>query len=157
MTKARIEKSWIAVASAEHVRTGVAAGIMQVCHGKAQPLRRLSAGDRIAYYSPTASFRGGDRLQAFTAVGRVAAGEPYRMDPCGDFSPYRREVLWDEAEAAAIAPLLDELEFTRGRRNWGYQLRFGLFEVEGGDLDRIAAAMRAAPASQLSSASGGRR
>jgi hypothetical protein len=46
-----MEKCWIAVASAEHVRAGVTAGIMQVCHGKAQPLRRLHTGDRIAYYT----------------------------------------------------------------------------------------------------------
>ena len=98
MTKTHIEKSWIAVASAEHVRAGVAAGIMQVCHGKAQPLRRLNAGDRVAYYSPTQTFRGGDRLQAFTAIGRVRAAEPYRVETGGSFAPYRREVRWDEAE-----------------------------------------------------------
>lgn len=33
-------KSWIAVASAEHVRSGRSQGFMQVCHGKAAPLRR---------------------------------------------------------------------------------------------------------------------
>jgi EVE domain-containing protein len=66
--------SWIAVASAEHVRIGRAQGFMQVCHGKAAPLRRLAPGDRIAYYSPTESFGGKDRLQAFTAIGVVAPG-----------------------------------------------------------------------------------
>lgn len=40
-------KSWIAVASAEHVRSGRAQGFMQVCHGKAAPLRRLAV--RINY------------------------------------------------------------------------------------------------------------
>src|SRR5436305_14859993 len=85
----RTEKCWIAVASAEHVRAGVTAGIMQVCHGKAQPLRRLHTGDRIAYYSPTETFRGGDRLQAFTAYGRVAEGEPYLFHMDGGFTPFR--------------------------------------------------------------------
>lgn len=59
--------SWIAVASADHVMIGRALGFMQVCHGKAAPLRRLRAGDRVIYYVPTRQFRGRDRLQAFTA------------------------------------------------------------------------------------------
>ena len=72
--------SWIAVASAEHVRIGRARGFMQVCHGKAAPLRRLSPGDGVAYYSPTETFGGKDRLQAFTAIGVVAPGAPYQAD-----------------------------------------------------------------------------
>ena len=37
-------RNWIAVASAEHVALGRKQGFMQVCHGKAPPLRRLRAG-----------------------------------------------------------------------------------------------------------------
>ncbi len=62
-------KHWIAVASAEHVRRGQAGGFMQVCHGKATPLKRIQPGDWVAYYSPTETFKGKDKLQAFTAVG----------------------------------------------------------------------------------------
>lgn len=49
-----MSRNWVAVASAEHVRIGRAAGFMQVCHGKAAPLRRIKPGDRVAYYSPFA-------------------------------------------------------------------------------------------------------
>jgi hypothetical protein len=45
--------SWIAVACAEHARRGAELGIMQVCHGKGAPLRRVRAGDGVVYYSPT--------------------------------------------------------------------------------------------------------
>jgi hypothetical protein len=38
-------KHWLAVASAEHVRRGQAEGFMQVCHGKAAPLKRIQPGD----------------------------------------------------------------------------------------------------------------
>jgi hypothetical protein len=34
-------QNWIAVASADHVGRGRAPGFMQVCHGKAAPLRRI--------------------------------------------------------------------------------------------------------------------
>ncbi|MFY0576525.1 EVE domain-containing protein [Cystobacter fuscus] len=87
-----MSRNWIAVASAEHVLRGREAGFMQVCHGKAAPLRRLQPGDRVIYYSPTVSFQGKDRLQAFTALGLVKAGEPYVFDMGGGFRPFRRDV-----------------------------------------------------------------
>jgi hypothetical protein len=136
-------KSWIAVASAEHVRIGRSQGFMQVCHGKAAPLRRLSPGDRVAYYSPTASFGGKDRLQAFTAIGVVAPGVPYQADSGGDLRAFRRDVRWSEATETPVRSLLGCLSFARDNPNWGYQLRFGLFQIEDEDMRTIASAMRA--------------
>lgn len=135
--------NWIAVASAEHVRRGRGQGFMQVCHGKASPLRRIRAGDRVVYYSPTTIFRGRDRLQAFTAIGIVRDGEPYQYDMGGGFRPFRRDVEWLAGREAAIQPLLPLLDFSAGARNWGYQLRFGLFAISEHDLRIIADAMEA--------------
>jgi hypothetical protein len=42
-------RSWIAVASADHVRFGRSASFMQIAHGSDTPLRRIRPGDRIAY------------------------------------------------------------------------------------------------------------
>ncbi|MBP2227651.1 hypothetical protein J2847_000933 [Azospirillum agricola] len=136
-------RNWIAVASAEHVRLGRAAGFMQVCHGKAAPLRRLGPGDRVAYYSPSEVYRGKDKLQIFTAIGLVREGTPYQFDMGGGFVPFRRDVDWLKAREAPIRPLLDRLDFTGGTRNWGYQLRFGLFEVSDHDMRCIARTMDA--------------
>ena len=116
---------------------------MQVCHGKAAPLRRIQPGDCIAYYSPTVTFRGNDKCQAFTALGIVRAGVPYQVDMGGGFCPYRRDVEWFETRDAPIAPLLDRLEFSAGKANWGYQLRFGLFVVSDRDMRIVAQAMGA--------------
>jgi hypothetical protein len=135
--------SWIAVASAEHVRIGRARGFMQLCHGKAAPLRRLSPGDRVVYYSPTETFGGKDRLQAFTAIGIVAPGAPYQAEMGGGVRAFRRDVLWSEAIETPVRPLLGCLSFARDNRSWGYQLRFGLFRIEDEDLQIIASAMRA--------------
>ncbi len=136
--------AWLAVAAAEHVRRGRAGGFMQVCHGKGAPLRRIRPGDDVVYYSPTVTFGGGDRLQAFTAIGAVAPGDPYRVDMGGGFVPFRRDVVWRAAEEAPIQPLLDRLDLSAGRRNWGYQLRYGLVAITAHDLALIAAAMGAA-------------
>jgi hypothetical protein len=136
-------KSWIAVACAQHVRIGRSQGFMQVCHGKAAPLRRLSPGDHVAYYSPTETLRGKDRLQAFTAIGVVAPGVPYQADMDDSFRAFRRDVLWSEAIEAPVRPLLGCLSFARDNRSWGCQLRFGLFRIEDEDMRIIASAMGA--------------
>lgn len=137
--------NWVAVACAEHVRRGHADGFMQVCHGKAAPLRRIRPGDRVVYYSPAE--RMGDRapLQAFTAIGIVREGEPYAHDTGNGFCPSRRDVTWFSARNAPIKPLLGTLDFTAGVRNWGQKLRFGLFAIGARDLEVIAIAMGAGP------------
>ncbi|MCB1394808.1 MAG: EVE domain-containing protein [Rhodobacter sp.] len=132
-------RAWIAVASADHVRVGVAGGFMQVCHGKAVPLRRLSPGDRVAYYSPREEMRGGAPVQAFTALGTVREGAPYQVTMAPGFQPFRRDVHWTQAHPAPIRPLLEHLSF--GGPNWGAPFRFGLFEVPQSDMDLIAGAM----------------
>ena len=105
-------QNWIAVASADHVRQGVDQGFMQVCHGKSSPLRRVKPGDRVAYYSPTIEFGGRSKLQAFTAIGVVKAGDIYQFDMGGGFSPFRRDVSWLSAQKLPIHRLLDVLEFS---------------------------------------------
>ncbi len=109
-------QNWIAIAAAEHVRLGRTAGIMQICHGKAAPLRRIHSGDRVAYYSPTVTFRGRDTLQAFTAIGMVTEGEPYTFDMGRCLMPFRRDVMWMSADETPIRPLLNTLEFTAANR-----------------------------------------
>jgi hypothetical protein len=138
-----MKANWIAVASAEHVRRGRAAGFMQVCHGKGAPLRRVQPGDGIVYYSPTEAFGGNDGLRAFTAIGRVRDAEPYQFDMGGGFRPSRRDVDWAPADETPIRPLLGRLDFTAGKHNWGYQLRLGLFAIGAHDFDVIADAMGA--------------
>ena len=135
-------KYWIAVASAEHARRG-RAGFMQVNHGKKAPLQRIHPGDGVAYYSPTETFRGKDKLQAFVLIGRVRDDELYEGHMAEGFTPWRRNVDYAPSHDAPIAPLLDTLEFTRGKTNWGYQMRFGLFEISEADFRTIAAAMGA--------------
>jgi hypothetical protein len=83
---------------------------MQVCRGKAGPLKRIQGGDVMVYYSPTTAMGGKDKLQAFTAIGVVRVGEPYPFDMGGGFVPYRKDVDWWPAEQAPIQPLLGSVD-----------------------------------------------
>jgi len=138
--------NWVAVASAEHVAIGRAQGFMQVGHGKGAPLKRLHAGDRIAYYSPVRVFGTVSPCQAFTAIGTVRDERVYRGLMANGFEPWRKDVAWLAAHEAPIRPLIDALSFTQGKANWGYAFRFGLLKVTADDMDNIATAMSAARA-----------
>jgi hypothetical protein len=71
----------------------------------------------------------------------------------GGFTPFRRDVDYVDAQEAAILPLLDRLEFTRGKKNWGYAFRFGILEISQADFETIAAAMQARFPAMLKAAS----
>jgi hypothetical protein len=134
-------RNWIAVASADHVQLGRELGIMQVSHGNSGPLRRLRPGDRIIYYSPSRQMGMRDGLQCFTAFGLVADDVVYQVNIGNGFHPFRRKVDYLDAQEAPIRSLLEQLSFTRARRNWGYALRFGLLEIDVEDLTILADAM----------------
>ena len=63
---------WIGVASRDHVRKAVEGGFCQFSHGSDAAVRRVQPGDGIVYYSPREQMRGGEAVQAFTAIGMVA-------------------------------------------------------------------------------------
>lgn len=135
---------WLGVATLDHVNKGVEGGFCQLGHGKAALVARLSPGDWLIYYSPRSSLEDGEPVQAFTAIGRVAAGEPYATLQGAGFEPTRRDVRYrKQARHAAIRPLLDRLALTRGQRNWGMAMRRSLIELDAADFALIRAAMSA--------------
>ncbi|MEP6769967.1 MAG: EVE domain-containing protein [Acidobacteriota bacterium] len=133
---------WINTISREHVRVGVRGGFTQADHGRATRLRRIAKGDFIAFYSPRTEFRGGETLQAFTAVGRVTDETPYRVEMRPGFHPWRRNVKFSKSRESPIAPLIEGLDFIADKRHWGYAFRRGLFEVCRRDFQTIAQSMR---------------
>ncbi len=139
-------RNWIAIASAEHARRGrddPKGGFMQVGHGKLAPLKRISAGDRIAYYAPTIELGRADKLQCFVSIGVVHGDTPYEADMGNGFMPWRRDVRYAAAREAPILPLIDSFDFVENPTRWGYKFRFGLFEVDEHDIRLIAGAMNA--------------
>jgi hypothetical protein len=130
-------KHWVSTISRDHVRAAVEGGFTQSGHGKAAGVRRLGVGDWIVFYSPRTSLVGGESLQAFTAVGRVADAELYQVEMPEGFAPWRRNVDFVECVEAPIRPLIDELSFIRDKQHWGYMFRRGLFEIPPDDFELI--------------------
>ncbi len=132
---------WIGVVSEAHVQRGVAGGFAQLCHGKAAPLRKMKRGDWLVYYSPRTEIKGGEPLQAFTAIGQVRDDEVYEYAMSDTFIPFRRHIDYVDGQPARIRGLLDQLSFTRDHRNWGYLFRRGQFQITADDFRIIAEAM----------------
>ena len=140
-------KNWIAVASAEHVRIGRSQGFMQVCHGKAAPLRRIQPGDGVVYYSPTSvlSQRGstavvyGDRRRPrrqplsggaggdFMSVPprRRLGARPrkYRSSPCSAGSNSRRRNATGVISCASGCSKFPGTIWRRSRPQWACRRR----------------------------------
>lgn len=134
-------KHWIAVASYNHVQRGMHEGFCQVCHGKPGPLKLMSPGDWLVYYSPTKEFGIKLPYRKFTAIGRVQAKEPYLFQMSPDFIPWRRDVLYLPAKQVSIEPLIERLTFIKDKAKWGFPFRRGCFTIPPSDFQLIAHAM----------------
>lgn len=132
---------WIGVVAQDHAAAGVAGGFAQLAHGRAGPLERMREGDGYACYSPRTAWPAGDPLQAFTAIGRVAAGGIRMAAGSGEPPVFRRAVHYLPACAAPVRPLVAALTFIRSKAHWGTAFRFGFLRVPEEDFARIAAAM----------------
>jgi hypothetical protein len=128
---------WIIVASKEHVMLGVNGGFAQAGHGKRSGLARMHAGDRIIYYSPKVALGGNEPLHAFTALGEVADEEIVQVEMNPDFKPFRRNVKYLYTGDVKIEPLVEDLQFIRNKKSWGYAFRFGLLGIQEEDFQRI--------------------
>lgn len=133
-------KYWIGVVSKEHAKRGEALGIAQIGHGKRSGLARMHEGDWFVYYCPYETLGSKEPVQAFATLGQIADENIWQADE-GSFQPFRRKVNYQTVHDAPIRPLLDILELTAGKRNWGYAFRYGLVEISEADFKIIANAM----------------
>lgn len=134
-------KFWMIVASKDHVKKGIAEGIAQACHGKASPLKRMKPGDGVIYYSGKQSMDKPDKCREFTAIGYVNDDEVYTYQMTPDFCPFRRNISFLPHTDVSILPLVDDLQFIKNKKRWGYPFRFGFFEISQYDFDLIASHM----------------
>jgi predicted RNA-binding protein len=134
-------KYWIVVASKDHVKIGITAGIAQACHGKSSPLKRMKKGDFIVYYSGKKTMGKPDKCQEFTALGKVMDDEVYPFNVSEDYCPSRRNIEFSRCGDAAIFPLINDLDFIQNKKKWGYPFRFGIFEINQHDFDLISLQM----------------
>lgn len=134
---------WLGIAVRDHVRRGVEGGFAQLGHGREDLIRSLKQGDWLIYYAPREAMEGGEKVQAFVAVGRVLTEAPYRTEQGAGFHPWRHDIDYvTEAAPVPIRELLEELDLTRGRgRAWGMAVRGSRVALTEADFRRIIEAM----------------
>jgi len=139
--KNRNTKYWVIVASKDHVKTGIAEGIAQACHGKASPLRRMEKGDFVIYYSGKLYFGKSEKCQEFTAIGKVKDNDVYQTQVTHNFCPARRNIDFYKNKNISIFPLINSLDFIKNKKSWGYPFRFGFLEITKNDFVLISSKM----------------
>lgn len=135
-------KFWIACISKAHAEIAVAENIIQVCHGKKSPLTRMTKGDFLVIYSAKKEINGVEKIQEFTAIGRVDNEIIYQVQMNENFHPFRRKVNFFKSEHTSILPLIHELNFITNKQSWGFPFRFGFLEITQSDFNRIANTMK---------------
>ncbi len=134
-------KYWIAVVSKEHVQNGMDQAIIQVCHGKKAPLKRIRKGDYVVFYSSKIKRTDKTPYQHFTAIARMPDDILYQVTMFENFMPFRRRAEFLPCKEISIRPLINDLEFIKNKKSWGYVFRFGLLEIPREDFVRIATEM----------------
>lgn len=112
-------------------------------HGKIVPLKKMKAGDFLLYYSPKTELGKDEACRKFTAIGKIKTGVPYQVKLSADFEPYRLDAEYFEAEDADIKLLIEDLDFIKNKKSWGYSFRFGQVKISEKDFEIIAGAMNA--------------
>jgi EVE domain len=105
---------WVSTAARETMQTALL--------GREDRLRRLSPGDRVAFYAPKKEKR-------FIALASVDDASPTRT------------ITFVAAAETPIQPLIEELEFIPDKKRWGFPFRRGFFEIKEADYQKIAKAM----------------
>lgn len=129
---------WVGVVSHAHVMVGVEGGFIMLNHGKEAPLKRLTPGDHLIYYSPTEQIKG-KPLKAFTAIAEILDTPTYQATMPSGFTPFRRDVRYLSTKDVPIADIKSSLEFAQG--SWGMLARRGVFEINAEDFAVICNAM----------------
>jgi hypothetical protein len=132
---------WINTVPRSHVLLGVAGGFTQADHGRETRLRQLQRDDWLVFYAPRTELRGGEPLQAFTAIGQISDDVPYQVEMPPRFHPWRRALRVAPSHEAPIPPLIPTLDFIADTQRWDFPFRRGLFAIGQDDFARIAAAM----------------
>ncbi len=134
-------KYWIVTVSKEHVLNGMDWEIMQACHGKKAPLKRINKDDFIIFYSSKYRMKDKTPYQKFTAIAKATDNEIYQVKMFENFEPFRRKVRFLECLETEIRPLITDLEFIPNKQKWGYPFRSGLFEILETDFKLISSKM----------------
>jgi hypothetical protein len=58
-----------------------------------------------------------------------------------DFLPWRRNIKFLKSKEVLIEPLLEDLNFIKDKKKWGFPFRKGSFEISCCDFELIAKSM----------------
>lgn len=129
-------KHWLAIISLEHANIAASSGFLQVCHGKAAPLHRTSAGDEFFIYSPRMGMSSGESIMAITYRGTFDDDLVYQVEQAPGFTPFRKDVTFDQGFRRVPIRSIVEMELT-ANPNWGLIIRRGFVELSAADAARI--------------------
>ena len=124
-------------------------GFLQVCHGKAAPLRKTSAGDEVFIYCPRTGMGEGAVLKRVEYRCVIANDMVYQVEQAPGFLPFRKDVRFDTGFQGIPIGDVRGMELT-ANPHWGILARRGFFEFGAHDATLLRRAVPGpAPAREL--------
>ncbi len=134
---------WIAVISRAHARIAAGSGFLQVCHGKAAPLRRTAAGDEVFIYCPREAMGAGEVLKRIEFRCTFDDDRVYQVEQAPGFKPFRKDVTFDPGFVGVAIHDVGGLDLTADP-HWGMRARQGFFQISPEDAGLLRAFGRVA-------------
>ncbi|WP_156851634.1 EVE domain-containing protein [Bartonella refiksaydamii] len=125
-------KHWIAVISRAHARFAAEFGFLQVCHGKAGPLRKTSKGDEAFIYCPRCEIGTGQVIQTIEFQCIFKDDHIYQVKQAPNFVPFRKDVIFNKQAQSVILKEIQGLEFLTNP-HWGMLAQRDFFEITAYD------------------------
>ncbi|WP_246786285.1 EVE domain-containing protein [Bartonella taylorii] len=92
--------------------------LLQVCHGKAGPLRKTSKGDEAFIYCPRNEIGTGQVLQTIEFQCIFKDDHIYQMEQAPNFVPFRKDVIFNKQAQSIILKEIQGLDFLTNP-HWG--------------------------------------
>lgn len=134
-------RHWVAVISREHASIAAGSGFLQVCHGKAAPLRQTGAGDEVFIYCPRTEMGKGALLRTVEYHCVFRDDVIYQVEQFPGFRPFRKDVTFSKNLCAVVLKNVAGLQFS-SNSGWGMLTRRGFFEIGLSDAALLRTAMR---------------
>ncbi|MBT0723618.1 EVE domain-containing protein [Rosenbergiella sp. S61] len=134
-------KHWIAVISRAHARIAADFEFLQVCHGKAGPLRQTRAGDEVFIYCPRSEINAGEILKTVEFQCVFNNDDVYQVEQFPGFKPFRKDVTFNRKFQPVVLKEVIGLELT-ANPHWGMLARRGFFEISEHDAELLRLGMR---------------
>lgn len=123
------------IASHDHLMHAIANGFIQQRY--LNRFRDVHKGDYVVLYATKLNYNGKTPYRKFVGIGKVISDEIFEI-PHGTNMYYRMMVKYKKYHEKDLSNIIDQLEFIKNKKNYGFYFIRGKRELSEADYNTIA-------------------